>query len=624
MRFRDPLIQLPRDGAGWPASAARRMVVVGVTTALITVIAAHAAAARTTTDSGATGSATNLSTAQDLPLSSLQGALRETNHQRAQQRQAQARRDVIANAQKAPGKVGSANVVFSAGLDVRQAAGVVSRGGFDLISAEVKVPVGPSGEVYTLWFNDFERFGGTLTEKLERAIGKARLRYFREANAAPEPRQTTLRELAGGAYRFYRMELAGTHAAFAALTADTSVLAILPDRDETKVEGFREYRRMLGNPKPSTASAPSVRLTQGDPARQGTPPGAPVVTNSGQRCTWQEGDGVLACQDAVPRTVSGDPAIDAVLPQAAGGHAAGTTKASPSSVADDSGPRSTAAPDSFLFTVCNDGPFNESCPNDATYRPHPDTNGAQAFGVVIYNFPAGNNYFYECYVIWVYDNTPDGAGGYWTTVCNVYVINTPAFTIGEAAWTSKWGSLQANFQTVGQDLIVSTTAFKAPQLPRCNVENAIATARCSRIQSNVTYVPDPGIEDELIIPNPACTGPRFGNSNDWNRGCFFPTVWASNLPGAFLDTTFEDAADPYNIAIGSAQPTQIVEGRTYASFAQFFSYNNNAVAGQRAHHAVSIDSRLEFTAACIAGGFSDAFCFFPVDSSRVSDRIPFV
>ena len=78
-----------------------------------------------------------------------------------------------------------------------------------------------------------------------------------------------------------------------------------------------------------------------------------------------------------------------------------------------------------------------------------------------------------------------------------------------------------------------------------------------------------------------------------------------------------------NIAIGSAQPTQIVEGRTYASFVQFFSYNNNAVVGQRAHHAVSIDSRLEFTAVCITGGFSDAFCFFPVDSSRVSDRIPF-
>jgi hypothetical protein len=142
-----------------------------------------------------------------LSQSSLQGALRETNYRLAQQRQIQARKDVIANAKKAPGKVGSANVVFNAGLDAGQAASVVSRGGFDLISAEVKVPVGASDEVYTLWFNDFERFDGTLTEKLERAIGKARLRYFREANAAPEPRQKTLRELASGTYHFYRMEL---------------------------------------------------------------------------------------------------------------------------------------------------------------------------------------------------------------------------------------------------------------------------------------------------------------------------------------------------------------------------------------------------------------------------------
>jgi hypothetical protein len=174
------------------------MLVVGVTTALVAAVAASAAAVKTTTESGAAGSATNVSTAQDLSQSSLQGALRETNYRLAQQRQIQARKDVIANAKKAPGKVGSANVVFNAGLDAGQAASVVSRGGFDLISAEVKVPVGASDEVYTLWFNDFERFDGTLTEKLERAIGKARLRYFREANAAPEPRQKTLRELASG------------------------------------------------------------------------------------------------------------------------------------------------------------------------------------------------------------------------------------------------------------------------------------------------------------------------------------------------------------------------------------------------------------------------------------------
>jgi hypothetical protein len=285
--------------------------------------------------------------------------------------------------------------------------------------------------------------------------------------------------------------------------------------------------------------------------------------------------------------------------------------------------------ESNAFTDCNVPSNTEGCPNDFTYSPRPQTGGSQSFAVLVNSYPGGTVVFYDCYIVWVPGNggSPADGGGYWQTICYPYYVTSPAFTFGAAGWRSTWGGQTT---TVGPNLTrpISTLAFKDGDagLAECDVDQLGATAECDRSDENAIYVPDPGIEDELLIDNPACTGTRNGTTSDWNQGCFFPTLAQSNLPSAFLDTTFGDGAATYNLAIGSANPAAIAEGTPYTNYAEFFSYGFNNMLGRRAFHAVSVDARVNLSAACafgLARGESDAFCYFPVDSVRVSDRITF-
>jgi hypothetical protein len=103
---------------------------------------------------------------------------------------------------------------------------------------------------------------------------------------------------------------------------------------------------------------------------------------------------------------------------------------------------------------------------------------------------------------------------------------------------------------------------------------------------------------------------------------------ATNLPSPYVDTTFGDGAEIYDLAIGSSNPTQIREGTTYSHYAEFWAYKNNNMVGRRAWRSVSVDSRVSDSLACSYGTGKNppepqAFCFFPVDSSRVSEQIPF-
>jgi hypothetical protein len=574
---------------------------------------------------GITNAVADRPSPKDLSHSALEGILRESNPRALDAAVRQAHQTMAEQAATAPDALGSASVVFADGLTPARVANL----GLDLLTAEAKVPVGTSGEVYTMWLNDFQQREGTLQERLDRAIGKMRLRYFQQASAAPKEEQATLRELAGSDIRFYRLEVVATHARLAGLLKDPSVTAVLPATDNKKVVALQDLRARLASVKRAAPAAPAVRLVSGDPAK-GSPPGTPVLTNSGQRCAWQQSRGTLACQPATWQPISGDPVLDNALPRRDGGARTGTKSAA----APDAGPIRTLD-DSSAWIGCNNPPVvPTNCPNDNTYRPHTDTGGGQAFAISIYNFPQGYNVFYDCYVYWVDDPyAGDGADGYWQTQCYQYVIYTDAFTYGYAAWASKWGTQVTYVGASGTSRPISTLAFKAPELPHCRVSQSLGTAECNKADPNVTFVPSPGIEDELLMSNPACqtgiTG-RDGNASDWDDGCFYPTYAESNLPAAYLDTTFGDGAT-YDLAVGTSNPATIVEGVTYRHYAEFQSLANrtNNMVGTTAFHSVSVDSWVDDSAACYYGKYvrnpaePSAFCLFPVDASRVSNPVPF-
>ena len=531
----------------------------------------------------------------------------------------QARGKVIEWAARRPDAVISASLVPTDGLTATAAADFLTRQGLDLISAEAKEPVGKSGEVYTMWFNDFERFGGSVTQKLERAVGKARVRHLQQAGAGPAAEQANQRELATGDIRLYRIDVAATASRLASLVNDPAIAAVLPDADGSKVTALQQRRATFGTTVRTTDTP--VRLISGDPAKAGTTPGTPVLTNTGQRCNWTQTAGTLACQQTTWRPVSGDALIDSGLPRREGEFAAG-----------GSSPASGGTVDSNAWTDCNVPSNSEGCPNDFTYSPRPQTSGTQNFAVLVNPYPAGTVVYYECYYVWVPGNggSPND-GGYWQTYCYVYTITSAGFTYGAAAWLSVWGA-QTTTVAPNVTLPVSTLAFKASGLTPCSVDpdRIFGTARCSSSDQNAIYVPSPGIEDELLIGNPACSGGnRNGDSSDWARGCFYPYYAESNLPGAYLDTTYGDhpAPDPWNLAVGSSRPAEIAEGATYINYAEFYSDGYNNMIGQFAWHNVSVDSWVTVSAPCAYGyahGQPEAFCLFPVDSVRISERLPFV
>jgi hypothetical protein len=298
--------------------------------------------------------------------------------------------------------------------------------------------------------------------------------------------------------------------------------------------------------------------------------------------------------------------------------------------------------DSSAWTGCNNPPVvPTSCPNDNTFRPHPDTGGLQNFGISLYNYLEGDYVLYECYIYWVDDPyAGDGATGYWVTECYPYaVVHQSAYTYGYARWDSRWGTQQTYVGQSGLLKPISTLAFKALELPHCRIDQFLGTAKCNTADPNVTYVPNPGMEDALEIPNPNCRvtsliipiiGPngRTGDASDRDRGCFVWRYAATNLPTPYVDTTFGDTAAIYDLAIGSAVAELIQEGTTYSNYAEFWAWGNNNVVGQPAWHSVSVDSYVADSLACSYGKSKsppepEAFCLFPVDSSRVSEKIPF-
>jgi hypothetical protein len=551
----------------------------------------------------------------DLATSALQGVLHTSDPALVAASVREARRTLAGRATRAPEAQGSASVVFDAGRTSGELAGFVAEHGLELYAVEVKVPVG--GEVHTMWFNDVARVGGSTAEKLDRLTGSARLRYFQQAETAPAARRSELRKLAEGDYRVYRAEVVASNTRLAALAGSAGVKAVLPDSGDAKVTDLREAK---AEARAVESAVPATEVRLDSKVSETTRPGDRVITNTGQSCSWKS-SGVLACSPGERRPVSGDAAVDNALPRTADSMVAGSTESSPSNTR-------TARDDASVWTGCNNSADNQACPNDNTYRPHADTGGYQDFGVSIANY-AANTVIYLCYAEWVPDPWSEGGTeGYWQVYCYPYAVVTSAFTYGAAQWDSRWGTRMTTVAASNQNRPISTLGYKfVDGLQPCVVRQFLAVAECNRALQNSVWVPRTGMEDELLMGNPACNPTflfgRSGTAEDRNKGCFYPSYATSTLPAPFLDTTFGDG-QAYNLAIGSSSPASLVEGRTYSNYAEFWAYGNNNMVGQTAHHSVAVDSRVTESAICVEKGNADPFCYFPVDSSRVSPILPFV
>jgi len=308
--------------------------------------------------------------------------------------------------------------------------------------------------------------------------------------------------------------------------------------------------------------------------------------------------------------LSGDPVLDASLSFAykirAGGKDAGVNRG-------------------FNNADCNSStahPFENTCPNDATFTPAMNTGGYQAW-------TAGLAPIYEEHVgiecEWVYSIW--WANGNWIINANYvcYPESEDVLTgyIGRAAIRLKWGTEIAatgNFSSHP----TSVMAFHPNTMTPCQPYVLTSTANCLN-EVNSSYVEDAGYESDITFADAACAAglglgaPRSGTTSDASNGCFhYSATQISDLPAMYRDTTFSDPAQAFNIGFGAANASGIVPGHTYTAFQAFYSTAASIMIDQPVNHRGAVTVRsAPIHPACVYGNGQDAFCYFALDTADV-------
>lgn len=272
---------------------------------------------------------------------------------------------------------------------------------------------------------------------------------------------------------------------------------------------------------------------------------------------------------------------------------------------------------------CNSGaaPIHEpTCPSDLLYTPNANTGGYQAFGVGVNLWEAGDYWYVSCYYYYVYNSYYD----IWEPVifCDYYSFTLPEHTFGLAAARIKFGS--NTISSPWGSVPMSTLAFKAAvnysSQPSVNCDtdfNGVA-APCDTSDENVYVVPSAGYEDKILIEDLNCLNPiRTGTSTDAGLGCFThdDMSWATNLPAAYIDTTYSDTPSYYVPGMGSAFPFLIIENQTYFWWTEFYQLNLEPTSPHVIKHNASVTTRIE-----VPGFFCNSepeLCYFNVDQTTI-------
>ncbi len=197
-----------------------------------------------------------------------------------------------------------------------------------------------------------------------------------------------------------------------------------------------------------------------------------------------------------------------------------------------------------------------------------------------------------------------------------YADDSESISSRSKSWST--GSFYSKFKWSTNPM--NTAAYNNSSLPACDpdIDPLEFTATCDGDQNDVIYVPESTYEDEGLIPNPACTIlRRTGTTYDRSFGCYVADYAWSNLPSAYLDTTFSDGKK-FVATIGSFNAAVITPGKTYVHYQRFWAWksNNLDLDVDRLDHGGQIGTRF-----C---SFSPAFCAYAVDTSFIHEQLKYV
>lgn len=277
-------------------------------------------------------------------------------------------------------------------------------------------------------------------------------------------------------------------------------------------------------------------------------------------------------------------------------------------------------------------PHEARCPSDLLYTPNANTGGYQAFGIGAEPVTGGTYVFADCYVVYIWNPSLEYYEAY--IQCSYYTLTVPDYTWGIAAAKISFGTNQ--MQTSWGFFPMSTMAFKANRdyLPSvaavdCNPVFSFLTLStpCDFLKSDTYAVPDSGYEDKIIMTDRGCATPTFfrsGDANDATYGCFTHSTlnWATDLPGAYRDTTYLDSPGDYQPAVGTTVPFLLVGGNTYRWWSNFIQLGHEPASGSAyvLRHNAAVTHFDPILPSCSLVSAPE-LCYYNVDQTMIAPSI---
>ncbi len=192
----------------------------------------------------------------DLSRSAIEAHVRSTDEKEFRQRIQDAHSKLQEKASADAQREASATVVFKEGCTRDELDAVARDLHFDVARAELKVPVGEDGHVFTISIgpSDLEMREGSLRDRLGRAIAAQRAEFYNLSKVTEGAESGRYKELAfSTSMLVYKVEIIGRMHSLISLLEDPRVAVVFPDETDDKIRSYRDIRDQFAEARKKAA-----------------------------------------------------------------------------------------------------------------------------------------------------------------------------------------------------------------------------------------------------------------------------------------------------------------------------------------------------------------------------------
>lgn len=542
---------------------------------------------------------------------------------------AAARLQIQTRAAQFPNELAKAKVVLGRGYSSNELQQLAGAGALELLQVEAKIPVPGSDEVYTVILAGaaLEGADGSISARLNAAQSSTQAE-FRKLAAADATSRTKYSALSRSPLLFYAFESIGKNAAIAALgnSADVSIVQLMQTEDATRERDDQRAVRQSMRELRSISTGSRLKALPVEYCELNVRSAESPVANATPYCPQEPTEPPEPPSTPLP-VPTGVPFVDSAL--------SGSNQFIDSYKDTVGGPGKILMPGE-LFMDCDSSVPGSLCPSDYTYTTRGITGGTLAWGAAIQQ-AGGPQGGVVCGIVYHWPTSGDTVG-YYGWDCWWGVVNTPKWTYAAAVAKFSFGAMSV-YIPLWVDA-AETARYNVPTFAWSGARQQVGggpaecipngspfdvSRPCQSYARNGNFVVgQSGFEDKVIIPNPSChtlVG-RTGGAGDKNNQCFSPDRVITNLPAAYLDTTFQDADIDFIASVGVADGKLLMPGRLYESRVDGSMRGWENIRGLTARHLQAVTVRDNAGAPCITGvggapAGGGAACMFNVDIVRV-------